>query len=415
VRRSSARAFACAVTLALLSLSAPIRASVEEFSTFGIAPQERDDESLFDHFLTRMPRAWRDEWSRAPGGFRTSQGCLTSGRWFVDTDFKARASLGKQAWLGVALRESESDVLDFRHLDLSFHFPQSVGALFAAYRPDPVKAAQDFAIGWEAGADTGAVHFSATWTIEDIFNHFAGFRQAQVDDRMEPYERRPYEPALALAVRRPDWRLELGGKWLTPSRQKISDIASQQLLFERELWGVAANAAAERRLGALTLEVRSDHRQAEGRERRLDRPLAPLAHYRRQWSVEAATRLDLARSRTGIEWRYLYQSRTEFAGRVPTAVYLQVDDRFFNLDLIREFAPWVSARVGGSYARLGVARANFTDYNYGTRSESRLYVGLAVRFGRVRIAGIEGVELDDEPYDVRFVHDKGFLQLQTTF
>jgi hypothetical protein len=29
--------------------------------------------------------------------------------------------------------------------------------------------------------------------------------------------------------------------------------------------------------------------------------------------------------------------------------------------------------------------------------------------------GIEGIELDPEPYDVWLVHDKGFLQMQTRF
>jgi hypothetical protein len=62
-----------------------------------------------------------------------------------------------------------------------------------------------------------------------------------------------------------------------------------------------------------------------------------------------------------------------------------------------------------------VARANPTEFSFGTRSESRLYLGLALRIGRIQVAGVEGIELDDEPYDVRIVHDKGFLQLQTTF
>ena len=43
------------------------------------------------------------------------------------------------------------------------------------------------------------------------------------------------------------------------------------------------------------------------------------------------------------------------------------------------------------------------------------YIGLALRFGRVRIAGIEGIELDPEHYEVWLVHDKGFLQQQMTF
>ena len=34
---------------------------------------------------------------------------------------------------------------------------------------------------------------------------------------------------------------------------------------------------------------------------------------------------------------------------------------------------------------------------------------------RVSVSGVEGIELDPEPYPVWFVHDKGFLQLQAPF
>ena len=52
---------------------------------------------------------------------------------------------------------------------------------------------------------------------------------------------------------------------------------------------------------------------------------------------------------------------------------------------------------------------------YGTRNESRAFVGLSARFGRVSIHAVEGIELDPEPYEVWLVHDKGFLHLQATF
>ena len=41
-------------------------AGTEEFSTFDVMAQEEDDESLLDHFMSRRPREWRDEWERAP-------------------------------------------------------------------------------------------------------------------------------------------------------------------------------------------------------------------------------------------------------------------------------------------------------------------------------------------------------------
>ena len=415
--RSAAAHLATALLLAaaILPLAIPAIASVEEFSTFAIAPQEQDDESVLDHFLTRMPRAWRDEWARSPGGFRTSQGCLTSGQWFIDTDFKARAAMGDRAWFGVDLFQSESDILSVQNLDLSFHFPQAVGSAFAMFRPSADKAAQDFALGWETGADTSTFQMRATWTLEDVFNNFWAFRQTQVGGLSEPYERRPYEPALFLAVRRPDWRAEVGGKWLTPSRKRLADLYTAEQLMQRELWGAAAHAAAEVRVGAVTLEARSEHRQARGH----DRPVAPTAierlDYRRQWSAEGAVRARLPNARTEVETRYLYQSRREIDGPRVGAASLRVEDRLINLEVAHEFGPSTTARVGGIFDRISVDRANRNDFSYGTRNESRAYIGLAVRIGRVRIAGIEGIELDPERYEVWLVHDKGFLQLQMTF
>ncbi|MEO5619026.1 MAG: hypothetical protein ABIS67_14755 [Candidatus Eisenbacteria bacterium] len=408
-------ALALLFAAAALPLAGAALASVEEFSTFSIGPQEQDDESLLDHFLTRMPRTWRDEWSRSPGGFRTSQGCLTSGQWFIDTDLKARAAMGERAWFGVDLFQSESDILSVQNLNLSFHFPQRVGSAFAMFRPSAEKAAQDFALGWEIGADTSAFQMRATWTLEDVFNNFWAFRQTQVGGLSEPYERRPYEPALFLAVRRPAWRAEAGGKWLTPSRKHIVDLATAQPLMNRELWGAAAHAAAERRFGAVTFEARTEHRQARGHDRPIATGSLERIHYRRQWSAEGAARTRLHEERTQVEARYLYQSRREIDGPSVGAALLHVDDRLINLDVAHEFGPALSARVGGLFERVGVARTNRTDFSFGTRNESRAYVGLELKFGRVRVAGIEGIELDREGYDVWLVHDKGFLQLQTTF
>jgi hypothetical protein len=54
-------------------------------------------------------------------------------------------------------------------------------------------------------------------------------------------------------------------------------------------------------------------------------------------------------------------------------------------------------------------------FTYGTRGENRLYLGLDLRFAKVRTGGIEGIELDREPYEVAHHHDKGFLTLQSVF
>jgi hypothetical protein len=53
--------------------------------------------------------------------------------------------------------------------------------------------------------------------------------------------------------------------------------------------------------------------------------------------------------------------------------------------------------------------------SYGSRTESRAYVGLSARFGQVSVYAVEGLELDPEPYEVWLIHDKAFLHLQTAF
>ena len=72
-----------------------------------------------------------------------------------------------------------------------------------------------------------------------------------------------------------------------------------------------------------------------------------------------------------------------------------------------------AARVGGFHDRITVAHAGI--FSYGTRIESRAYLGAWMRFGQVAISAVEGIELDPEPYAVWFVHDKAFLGIQSTF
>ena len=406
---------ALAALAALVLLAAPpAHANVEEFSTFDVALQSRDDESTLDHFLTRFPRAWTGEWAHATAGLRTTQGCLTSGEWFIDTDFKARAPLGQKAFLGIDYFQSDSDILHTDHLDLSFHFPMGAGAATAMFRPAPDKAAQDFALGWEMGADTSAFQMRAVWTLEDIFNNFWAFRQTVVGNLSEPYSRRPYEPALFIAVRRDHWLAEADAKWLTPSSKRIVDLVRSEATVENELWGAAGHVRAEASLGPMTLEVRGEHRQA----RTHDLPIAPTevedVDWRRQWSGEVALR-GRAPDGTSIEARYFYQSRRQRHGLPAVQGELGVLDRMVNLEVLRSFGPRFTARAGGLFDRIGVARFRWDEFDYGTRNESRAYIGLAARFGRVLVSGTEGIELDPEPYEVWFVHDKGFLQLQTTF
>jgi hypothetical protein len=86
------------------------------------------------------------------------------------------------------------------------------------------------------------------------------------------------------------------------------------------------------------------------------------------------------------------------------------------LELRSALAPRFAGRIGYLHDQITVDRTGRTlAGGEGTRKESRAYLGLDARFGRVRVAGIEGIELDTEPYDVWFHHDKAFLALQTTF
>jgi hypothetical protein len=77
-------------------------------------------------------------------------------------------------------------------------------------------------------------------------------------------------------------------------------------------------------------------------------------------------------------------------------------------------AAW-AARVGALHDRATVGWSGAPFPTYGTRVESRAYVGLTGRFGQVSVSAVEGFELDPEPYEVWWVHDKAFLHLQTTF
>ena len=368
-----------------LLLAAPAHANVEEFSTFDIGLQEHDDESTLDHYLTRFPRAWSDAWDHSTAGLRTSQGCLTSGEWFIDTDLRARAPLGQKAWLGIDYFQSDSDLLHTDHLDLSFHFPMRGGAAFAMFRPSPEKTSQDFAIGWEAGADTTAFQMRATWTLEDVFNNFWAFRQTQVGGLSEPYSRRPYEPALFLAARGDHWRVETAGKWLTPSSKRVASLSAEPI-SDDELWGAAGHVRAEGTLGSLTLELRSDHRQARSRVQPIDAGVTPDLDWRRQWSGEIHLRDQLAPG-TSVETWWFYESRFERRGLPVLQGEIGVLDRMIGLELLHEFGSRFTARAGGMFDRIGVGRSNWPDFSWGTRNESRAYLGLAARFGRVLVSG----------------------------
>ncbi len=415
---SAARAtFAAAagfVALATLAFAPRARAGTEEFSTFSVVNLESDDDSFLDHLLTRTPLAWQQEWARATQGIRSSQGCLNSGLWFEENDLKVRAPLGSRAWLGVALRESESDAVHYSFLDFTFHFPLGVGAATAMFRPSPEKAAQDFAVGWEVGADTSAFQLQAVFTLEDVFNNFWAFRQTQVGAASEPYEKRPYEPALRVATRHDHWRAELFGQWLTSSRKRIVDLATEDPQLHRELWGVLGHAQVEADVGRVTLEARTDHRQARGHDLPIAAGVVEQLDFRRLASAEGAARTTFG-GRTTVELRYLYQWRAEYIASPQSAGRLHDDDRMENLDVLHRVLPALTVRAGLLNDRIGVAEQNLDVFTWGTRTSTRLYFGPIARFGRVNVQGTECLALRRKPYPTWFRHNHGFLQLQTTF
>lgn len=415
---ASARLLAAALVLASW-FAAPAWAGTEEFSTFNLEAEEVDDESLLDHLLNRTPHAWADEWERAPQVLRTAQGCLTSGQWLNDTDLKLRAPLGDRALFGFDLRQRDDDRYRYEFMDLSFHFPTRWGTAVAMFRPFYDKSRQDFALMWDVGSDTSVFQLRTIAGFEDLFNNIWEFRQSQVGNVSEPYLRHPYEPGLRLVVRQPWLRAEIGGRYLTPSTKRIvvstSDESRNRI---RTLWGALGWASVEVRALGFEWEARSTNHQAASSDAPWLQPQPDGRDYRRQWSVETAARRRVV-ERLSAEARWLYQGRTQtHAPPIGPRTFGAVD-RVIQLEALWSANSRLAVRVGGLYDRVTVTQAGnwptIPYRSYGTRVEKRAYLGLIARFGRVRLQVIEGIELDDEPYDVAGVHDKGFLQLQTTF
>jgi hypothetical protein len=394
---------------------APARCGTEQFSTFHTASQEEDDESLLDHVLTEHPRPWRDEWERAPMGLRTAQGCLTSGQWFIQTELKVGSPLGRSARFGVDLRQSETDISSYQYVDFTFRFPTAIGTTGAMFRPLFDKSRQDFALMWETGSDTSSFDSQVVFTFEDMFNNLWAWRQTRVGNESEPYLRHPYEPAFKLRGRGDTWRAELFGQYLTPSRKIVSSLIAAFPNREATLWGTLAVASLEAKLLGTTCELRGWNQQARSTDQPVDFSTGANGNWRRQWSLEAGLARPLA-PRFGAELRGIYQSRDEtWAPPLGPGVFAGID-RLVQLDTRWEATRTFHVRTGLLYDRIHIVNNGyFPNGTYGTRKESRAYIGLEARFGRVTVEGVEGIELDHEPYDVWFVHDKGFLHLQTTF
>jgi hypothetical protein len=411
------RAAACGAGLALtLALTAaPANGGTEEFSTFRAEAQEEDDESVIDHLLTRTPSEWRDEWDRAPLAFRTAEGCLTSGQWLVDSRLKLETPLGKTARFGLDYTQSQGDISNYEYLDLWFRFPSRLGTLGAMFRPFHDKSRQDFAVAWEVGSDTSAFQLRAIFGFEDLFNNLWAWRQSRVGDASEPYLRHPWEPGLVIASRHERWRAELVGKVLTPSVKRVAGATALDAERHQTLWGTLADALVEAKVLGLRWETRAHCRQARSTDQPVDLSTGDSRDFRRSWTAGAAVGRALGR-RLSAEARYAYSGRTENYGPPLASGSYDGIDRVLQFELRSAPAPRFAGRIGYLHDRIMVARTGQTLFGgEGTRRESRAYLGLEARFGRVRVSGVEGVELDSEPYEVWLHHDKAFLALQATF
>jgi hypothetical protein len=417
-RRLAARTLASALAFVFALAALPPRAAhsnAEQFSTFSAERQEEDDESALDHLLAREPRAWREEWERAPQALRTSQGCLTSGQWIDFTQLKLETALGNRARFGVEYVQHFDNIQSYDDLALSFRFPIHTGRLSGDFHPTYDKSRQDFAFGWDSGPDTSSFHLAISFMIEDMLNNLWAWRQTRVGDQSEPYLKHPYLPQLSLISRHERWRFDLGGRYLTPSEKQVNQYLSNSTPTLQTLWGTYAWGGIETRAFGWGLEARTENLQALGTGQPLDYSAGNHLDFRRQWSAEGTLSRAFA-PRWNVFARYLYQARTELYGESLGPGRFDALDRIVQLEAERGFAPGWAVRAGALYDRVAFAREGVTLAQSETRpKESRAYVTLAARFGKVNLEGTEGFELDIEPYDVMYHHDKGFLKLQTTF
>ncbi len=412
--RAGAWAPAFALALALVAPRAAL-ASTEEFSTFHTASQEEDDESAIDHLHTASPTAWGPDFDRATNAFRTAQGCLTSGQWFIDSRLKLETSLGDRARFGIDYTDHQADDAAYTNTDLLFHWPVARGRIDAMFRPFHDKSRQDFGLGWSLGADTSRVSVHAMFVFEDLFNNLWAWRQSRVGDVSEPYTRHPYEPDLGFAVRGGAVRYGADGKWLTPSVKHVRVSPDAPDLRVAHLWGAEGSGYVELDALGTTWHLAGAVKQARS-EDAADSPTGALGiDFRRQWHVVGG--LDHALGRwAAVSWRWKYMERGEDLSPPVGSGRFHAIDRIQHIEAHGEFRPAFGWRLGWMHDHVNVHMDPGVPYfTWGTRGENRLYLGLDLRFSKVRATGIEGLELDREPYEVAHHHDKGFLGLQSIF
>jgi hypothetical protein len=404
----------CACALLAAAFPPPARASYEEFLTLDVAKQEEDDENLLDHVLVRQPIEWLDAWERSGSGFRSSQGCFTSGQWYLAHDLKVRVPMGDTTFLVIDTREVSDDESVYSWTQFDVRFPiHRLGLWGIRLRPTFDKSRHDVALLWDRGPSREGFTVQAAMGLEDAFNKFWSSRQVRVGDESEPYERHPYEPALRLGWNSAATRATAGGKWLTPSIKRI-DAKDPSERRRVSLWGTKSDASLSQRIGDYTPEIQVEMLQASTYEYW---EAVPGDHhvFRRRWRGEGALSRVIG-EHGRLTLRYVYQERTQ-VWRPPIANNtLAVIDRMPMIEGAFQAPFHTYARVGFMRNRVTVTGLDRQPVSTeGTRLETRAFLGLQVRFGRVVLQGTECIELNREAYDVAFIHDKGFLHFQTTF
>ena len=406
--------------LGCLLLPARARASYEEFASVNVGNTEQDDEYMFDQELVRSPFNWHDEYDLALNAFRSSQGCFTAGHWHLENQLKFEVPLGDTARFRL-------DYLDYQDMESAYGWTRlearwpilNTGVWGFRYTPNFEKSRQDMALLWEHGDARTPLQLQGVFTLEDIFNHFWSQRQIQVGGEAEPYSRHPFEPALGVNWRGGGPTVSANAKWLTPSTKQFDTKDPAQRRTEK-LWGAKGDGAVSQRIGATTVEGAFEMVQKSSYAYWEQQP-GDHHEFARRWRIKGSL-IQAIGDNAHVAFRYFYMDRTQVL-RPPIAdLTLNVIDRCVMVD------SWFNA-PGGLRVWLGALRDRVTvwsnvdplDYlppplvSTGTRYEDRAIISLQKTFGRVRLQGIEGIELDHEPYQVSFHHDKGFIQLQTTF
>jgi hypothetical protein len=405
---------AAALLFGCLLVPARARASYEEFSTFDVGRTEADDEFLFDHELVRSPFAWHPEFDRTLNAFRSSMGCLTAGNWFMDNELKFEVPLGDTTRFVFGYRDVQDmeAVYSWTRLDARFPLPHA-GLWGLRFSPTFEKSRQDVALLWDHGSAFTPLQVQAVFTVEDAFNKFWSTRQVEVGGEAEPFIRHPYEPALSVGWRGKGLTFQARAKWLTPSTKQF-ETTDPALRREVKLWGAKGDGLVSQTIGRTTIEAAFEDIQASTYAYWEQQP-GDHHVFNRRWRIKGSLTQDIG-EHAHVALRYFYMDRTE-VWRPPIANNtLNVIDRALMLESWFQ-GPWaMGLRVGGLRDRVTVG-----DYVWslaksaGTRHETRALISLQKLFGRVRVQGTECIELDHEPYEVSFHHDKGFIQLQTTF